>query len=57
MWVEGGPGGAVRGAGRFYGGPAVAYGRIFIGNINGRVLALDRDTGEIAWVRVLDDYV
>ncbi len=35
----------------------MAYGRVFIGNINGRVLALDRDSGEVAWVRVLDDYV
>ncbi len=51
------PGAPCAGAGRFYGGPAVAYGRVFIGNINGRVLALDRDSGEVAWVRVLDDYV
>ncbi len=35
----------------------MAYGRVFIGNINGRVLGLDRDTGEVAWVRALDDYV
>jgi outer membrane protein assembly factor BamB len=35
----------------------VAYGRVFIGNVNGRVVALDRDTGEIAWVRVLGDFV
>ena len=57
VWTRESPGGALRGAGRFYGGPAVAYGRVFIGNINGRVLGLDRDTGEIAWVRALDDYV
>lgn len=57
VWSAESPGGALRGAGRFYGGPAVAYGRVFIGNVNGRVLALDRDTGEVAWVRVLDDYV
>ena len=43
--------------GRFYAGPAVAYGRVYIGNVNGRVLALDADTGEVAWVRVLDDFV
>ena len=57
VWSRESPGGTLRGAGRFYGGPAVAYGRVFIGNINGRVLALDRDSGEVAWVRVLDDYV
>ena len=51
------PGERLRGAGRFYAGPAVAYGRVFIGNVNGRVIALDEDDGEIAWVRVLDDFV
>jgi outer membrane protein assembly factor BamB len=35
----------------------VAFGRVYIGNVNGRVLALDADTGEIAWVRVVDDFV
>ena len=25
--------------------------------MNGRVIALDEDSGQIAWVRVLDDYV
>ena len=35
----------------------MAYGRVFIGNVNGRVIALDEDDGEVAWVRVLDDYV
>jgi outer membrane protein assembly factor BamB len=57
VWRTESPGEALRGPGRFYGGPAVAYGRVFIGNINGRVVALDRDTGEIAWVRVVDDFV
>ena len=57
VWRTESPGEALRGAGRFYGGPAVAYGRVYIGNVNGRVLALDADTGEIAWVRVVDDFV
>jgi outer membrane protein assembly factor BamB len=56
-WRTESPGEQLRGPGRFYGGPAVAYGRVFIGNVNGRVVALDRDTGEVAWVRVLDDFV
>ncbi len=56
-WSTVSPGDRLRGAGRFYAGPAVAYGRVFIGNINGRVIALDRDTGEIAWVRDLGDFV
>jgi outer membrane protein assembly factor BamB len=56
-WQRESPGARLRGAGRFYAGPAVAYGRVFIGNVNGRVIALDEDTGEVAWVRVLDDFV
>ena len=57
VWRRTSPGERLRGAGRFYGGPAVAYGRVYIGNVNGRVIALDEDTGEVAWVRVLDDFV
>lgn len=56
-WQRESPGTRLSGAGRFYGGAAVAYGRVYIGNINGRVVALDADTGEVAWVRVLGDFV
>lgn len=56
-WQTESPGTLLRGAGRFYAGPAVAYGLVFVGNINGRVVALSARTGEIAWVRVLDDFV
>ena len=57
VWRRTSPGRAAAGAGRFYGGPAVAYGRVYIGNVNGRVIALDEHTGEVAWVRVLGDFV
>lgn len=57
VWSTESPGERLRGPGRFYGGPAIAYGRVFIGNVNGRVIALDRDTGDVAWVRTLGDYV
>lgn len=56
-WSRESPGTAIAGAGRFYAGPAVAYGRVFVGNINGRMLALDAGTGEVAWVRVLGDFI
>ena len=56
-WRTKSPGPRFRGSGRFYGGPAVAYGRIYIANINSRVLALQADTGRIAWVRALGDLV
>jgi outer membrane protein assembly factor BamB len=56
-WQTTSPGPRLSGSGRFYAGPAVAYGRVFLGNVNGYVLALDADTGEVAWTRVLDDFV
>lgn len=56
-WQTTTPGGPLRGAGRFYAGPAVAYGRVYIGNVNGRVLALSAATGRINWVHGVDDYV
>ncbi len=56
-WRITSPGEPLRGAGRFYAGPAVAYGRVFIGNVNGRVLGLSARTGRVNWVRVVGDYV
>jgi outer membrane protein assembly factor BamB len=56
-WQRESPGTQLSGPGRFYAGPAVAYGRIFLGNINGRVLAMDAEDGRTAWVRVFDDFV
>ena len=56
-WQAASPAPRFRDAGRFYGGPAVAYGRVYIGNINNRVVALQADTGKRAWVRTLGDYV
>ena len=46
-----------RAAGRFYGGAAVAYGRVYIGNVNGRVLGINATSGKINWVHVVGDYV
>jgi outer membrane protein assembly factor BamB len=57
VWQRESPGTRLTGAGRFYAGPAVAYGRIYLGNINGRMLAIDAGTGRTAWVRVFDDYI
>jgi outer membrane protein assembly factor BamB len=57
VWRTTSPGKAFQGPGRFYGGPAVAYGRVFIGNVNGRILGINATTGAINWVRVVGDYV
>jgi outer membrane protein assembly factor BamB len=57
VWRTTSPGKAFQGPGRFYAGPAVAYGRVYIGNVNGRILGLDATTGAINWVRVVSDWV
>lgn len=56
-WRATSPGKLLGGNGAFYANPAVAYGRIYVANINGRVIALDAHDGSIAWVRVLPDWV
>ena len=56
-WRATSPGKLLGGNGGFYANPAVAYGRIYIANINGRVIALDAHDGSIAWVRVIPDWV
>ncbi|MFN8109004.1 MAG: PQQ-binding-like beta-propeller repeat protein [Thermoleophilia bacterium] len=57
VWRTTSPGTRLRGSGRFYAGPAVAYGRVFIGNVNGRMVALSARTGDVAWVRVIPNYL
>lgn len=57
VWRRESPGERFKGPGRFYAGPAVAHGRVFVGNINNRIVALQADTGKVAWVRSADDYV
>jgi outer membrane protein assembly factor BamB len=57
VWQTTSPGPRFRGPGRFYAGPAVAYGRVYLGNVNARVLALQADSGELAWVRTVGDFV
>jgi outer membrane protein assembly factor BamB len=57
VWRTTSPGPRFRGPGRFYAGPAVAYGRVYLGNVNARVLALQADTGRLAWVREVGDFV
>jgi outer membrane protein assembly factor BamB len=57
VWQTTSPGPRLRGAGRFYAGPSVAYGRVYLGNVNGYMLALEAATGRVAWVRVTDDFI
>ena len=36
-------------SGRFYATPAVAYGRVYVGNVDGRVYSFEASSGDIAW--------
>jgi outer membrane protein assembly factor BamB len=48
LWISG-SGGALLGNGTFYSTAAVIYGRVFLGNTDGRVYAYDALTGGIDW--------
>jgi outer membrane protein assembly factor BamB len=57
IWSVSSPGRALRGSGRFYAGPSVQYGRVYIGNVNGRFMAFNAQTGKLAWLRSTRDWV
>jgi len=40
-----------------YSTPAVAFGRVYLGSIDGRVYSFDADTGELAWSHSTGDWV
>ncbi|HEX4838229.1 MAG TPA: PQQ-binding-like beta-propeller repeat protein, partial [Solirubrobacteraceae bacterium] len=46
LWASG-SGGALLGSGTFYSTPAVIYGRVFLGNTDGRVYAYDAASGKL----------
>lgn len=56
LW-ESGSGGALFGSGTFYSTPAVIYGRVFLGNTDGRVYAYDAASGKLDWAVQTGDYV
>lgn len=56
VWIAG-SGGALLGSGTFYSTAAVAYGRVFIGNTDGRVYAYDTATGRLDWAHQTGAYV
>jgi outer membrane protein assembly factor BamB len=49
--------GALLGSGTFYSTPAVVYGRVFLGNTDGRIYAYDAATGKLDWAVQTGDYV
>ncbi|MGA9875176.1 MAG: PQQ-binding-like beta-propeller repeat protein [Solirubrobacteraceae bacterium] len=56
LWVSG-SGGALLGSGTFYSTPAVMYGRVFLGNTDGRIYAYDAASGKLDWAVQTGDYV
>jgi outer membrane protein assembly factor BamB len=56
LWVSGSEG-ALLGSGTFYSTAAVVYGRVFLGNTDGRVYAYDAFTGALDWAVQTGAYV
>lgn len=56
LWVSGSDG-ALLGSGQFYSTAAVVYGRVFLGNTDGRIYAYDAATGKLDWAVQTGAYV
>jgi outer membrane protein assembly factor BamB len=56
LWRSGSSG-ALLGSGTFYSTPAVMYGRVFLGNTDGRVYAYDASSGTLDWAVQTGAYV
>jgi outer membrane protein assembly factor BamB len=56
IWVSKSDG-ALLGSGNFYSTAAVIYGRVFIGNTDGRIYAYDAASGKLDWAVQTGDYV
>jgi outer membrane protein assembly factor BamB len=56
LWISG-SGGALLGNGTFYSTAAVIYGRVFLGNTDGRMYAYDASTGKLDWAHQTGAYV
>jgi len=56
LWASG-SGGALLGSGTFYSTSAVVYGRVFLGNTDGRVYAYDASSGKLDWAVQTGAYV
>jgi outer membrane protein assembly factor BamB len=56
LWLSG-SGGALLGSGTFYSTAAVVYGRVYLGNTDGRVYAYDQSDGKLDWAVQTGAYV
>ncbi len=57
IWQSGSLGPGFGGSGAFYSTPAVAYGRVYDGNNDGRVYSFDLSDGTLAWTYSTGGYV
>jgi outer membrane protein assembly factor BamB len=57
VWSSGTSGASFNRSGNFYGTPAVAYGRVYLGNTDSFVYSFVARTGALAWRRATGDYV
>jgi outer membrane protein assembly factor BamB len=56
IWVSGSEGEAI-GSGTFYSTAAIAYGRVYLGNTDGRIYAYEAKTGKLDWAIQTGAYV
>jgi len=57
IWSTGTSGASFNRSGRFYSTPAVAYGRVYLGNTDSFTYSFVARTGELAWRTALSGYV
>jgi outer membrane protein assembly factor BamB len=57
VWSAGTSGGRFGRSGQFYATPAVAYGRVYLGNTDGFVYSFAEDNGQLAWRHGTGNYV
>src|SRR3954453_15350218 len=57
IWQSGSLGPGFGGTGEFYSTPAVAFGRVYVGNNDGRVYSYDQSEGALAWTHSTCGYV
>jgi outer membrane protein assembly factor BamB len=56
-WQTGSQGTGFGRTGRFYATAAVAFGRVYAGNTDGRMYSFDQQTGDLAWSHSTGNYV
>jgi outer membrane protein assembly factor BamB len=57
VWKAKSQGRSFNRSGNFYSSPAVAFGRVYVGNTDGRIYSFSSRSGELAWSRSLGGYV